>query len=72
MTVEEIIADAASYFTVWHDVLLVFFFLLATGLFACFVSYHVLQWIGELTLGDDHENSNKKAKGKINEANERE
>jgi len=72
MTVEQIIADAANYFAGWHEVLYVFFFLLVAGLIGCFVSYHVLQWICEITLGGDCENSNKKAKGKIDEANERE
>jgi len=55
MTVEQIVADAANYFAGWHEVLYVFFFLLVTGLIACFVSFRVLQWISKLTLGHDDE-----------------
>ena len=70
MTVEQIIADAANYFVGWHEVLYVFFFLLVAGLIGCFVTHHMLQWICEIMLRDDRERANKKAKGKINEANE--
>ena len=52
MTVEEIIVDAVSHMSVWQEMLYVFFFLVAVGAIACFISLYIVQWVGRLTFGE--------------------